>query len=161
MAQRDTYQDVAGSVPFDNASNGFVADEVQGAIEELQYSGGVSASPGFTWGRSGNISGPNAWLQNDGVPSNLTGRNFPLYNGKLSEVSVSNESVNTFNIQIYEHDGSTYTLLATVSLSSLRNKIQSFTNVVITRGKELAVQVSSGSCKNIVVQLICKGTTIP
>lgn len=131
------------------------------SYDNAQQTVAISASPGFTWGRSGSISGPNAWLQNDGVPSNVTGRNFPLYNGELVQVSVSNENSNTFDIQVYQHDGTTYTLLTTVSVVAQRSVSVNLTGILITQGKELAVQVSAGSCKNPVVQLICKGSVLP
>ena len=40
---------VAESIPFDNDSNGFASDDVQGAIEELSTKVATSASPGFSW----------------------------------------------------------------------------------------------------------------
>jgi hypothetical protein len=145
---------------FGGVPSTLTSTDVQNAIEEVSYSVSNSASPGFSWGRSGSASS-GTWLQNETVPSNITGRNFPFYNGSLTEVSVSNESVNTFSVEIYEHDGTTYTLLATVSLTAQRSNVQSFTGVSVTKGLELAVKVSSGSGKNIVVQAILRGTSNP
>ena len=51
---RDSYSPVAASIPFDNSTNGFDSDNVQEAIEETR----ASASPGFSFGRSGNVSAP-------------------------------------------------------------------------------------------------------
>jgi hypothetical protein len=115
----------------------------------------VSASPGFTWGRSGNVSS-GAWLQNDTVPSNVTGRHIFLHNAYIKKVFISNETVNTFNIGIYEHDGTTYTLLYTSIVTGLR-KFDESINIAITYNKELAMYVSSGSCKNIVCGLLIAG----
>jgi hypothetical protein len=133
-------------------------------IEELiRQIAGVSASPGFTWGRSGNV-GSGTWLQNDTVPSNLAGRIFPLSNGQLIQLAVTNEGVNTFIVELYEHNGTTYTLLATCALTAVRSKvfgIADFGIVSITNGKELAIKVSSGSCKNPVVAGIFSGTFSP
>jgi type II secretory pathway component HofQ len=42
--------EVAESIPFDNSTNGFVAEDVQAAIEEINNVVDTSASPGFTWG---------------------------------------------------------------------------------------------------------------
>jgi len=36
MSIRSTINDVAGSTPFDNSTNGFTADDVQAAIEEVE-----------------------------------------------------------------------------------------------------------------------------
>lgn len=151
---------LAKQTPFDNSTNGFVAQDVQSAIEEQKDVIAVTASPGFSWGSSGNTTS-NTWLLNDTVPSNKTGRNFPLYNGSLMSISVSNENSNTFTIQLYEHDGTTFTLLTSVALVSQRSIEVQFTGVSITKGKELAIKQSSGSSKNPVVQLIAKGTRIP
>lgn len=151
---------VARSVPYDDQvipTN--LGDDVQTAIDNLYFSGGVSASPGFSWGRSGSINS-GTWLQNETVPSNLAGRAFPLYNGELVQMTVANDGINTFNASLYEHDGTTYTLLATVSLTAQRSKTDSFTGVIITQGKELAVQITSGSCKNCIVTAIFKGTIV-
>ena len=120
----------------------------------------VSASPGFTWGRSGNISS-GSWLLNDSVPSNNTGRNFPLYNGELIQISVSNDDVNTFTIGFYQHDKTTYTQLATASIVAGQRGVFNYTGVLITQNLELAVKIESGSCKNPVVQIIAKGTITP
>ena len=154
---------VAWSTPFDPNNRpelGLTKNNVQEEIEELADISGVSASPGFSWGRSGNVSS-GAWLQNDSVPSNLSGRNFPLYGGSLMQLSVSNELANTFDISIYEHDGVTYTLLATISLVAQRSKSQTYTGVSVTRNKELAIKVTSGACKNPVVQAILKSKATP
>jgi hypothetical protein len=120
----------------------------------------VSASPGFTWGRSGNVvSG--AWLLNDGVPSNTTGRNFPLYNGELLQISVSNDNVNTFTIGFYQHNKTTYTQLATASIVAGQRGVFDYSGILITQNLELAIKVESGNCKNPVVQIIAKGTITP
>ena len=161
--RRGTPTQVASSVPFDkdNAPEcEFVSDNVQSVIEELCSRSSASASPGFTWGASGNTT-PNSWLLNDTVPSNRTGRNFALYNGELVTISVSNDGINTFDIEVYEHDGTTFTLLATISVVAARTAEQTFTGVNITRGKELAIKQTVGSSKNPVVQVIAKGTLVP
>lgn len=151
---------VAKSVPYDNTVSGLPASDVNEAIDKVLENTIVSTSPGFSWGRSGNTTN-GTWLLNETVPSNISGRTFPLHNGILYEVSVSNENANTFNIEIYEHDKITYTLLATISLVSETSKTQSFTGINITRGKEIAAKVTGGSCKNVVVQALFKGSTIP
>jgi len=121
-----------------------------------------SASPGFTWGMSGNVK--NQWLLNDTVPSNRTGRNFPFYNGEIIKVSVSNELSNTFDVKIYEHDGTTYTLLTTVSMVAQRSSVFILSGIFVTRNKELAVYISASganAAKNPVVALILSGTNKP
>ena len=127
--RRDNYKEVAESTPFDNEGTEFVSENVQDAIEELFDKVGDSASPGFTWGKGGVVP-TNTWLWNEGVPANRTGRNFPLYNGELIQIAVSNEIVNTFDVEIYEHDGTTFTLLATISLTAQRSKNQVYSSIL-------------------------------
>lgn len=148
------------ATPFDNSSNGFSATNAQNAVEEVYDTLTGLVSPGFTWGRSGNIPS-GSWLLNDSVPSNVTGRNFPFYNGELIAASISNENTTTANIEIYEHDKTTFTLIGTVTLTAQKSKEQSFTSTSVTKGKELAVKIGSGSAKNIVVQFVLKGTLEP
>jgi hypothetical protein len=138
---------------------GFVSNNLEDAIYELATKASVSASPGFTWGRSGNVT--SGWLQNETVPSDITGRNFPLYNGELMQLSVANEGVNTFTLELYEHDGTTYTLKATVALVAQRSKVQTFSGVTIAHDREIGIKFASGSGKNIVVQAILKGSSVP
>ena len=151
---------VAGSVPYDDQNIPTnLGEDVQTALDNLYTLSAISASPGFTWGNSGNTPS-GTWLTNDQVPSNRTGRIFPLFNGKTVQLAVSNEVANTCTIQLYEHDGTTFTLLTSVSLTAQRSNVVTV-SVNITQGKELACFLSSGSAKNPIVQLIAKGTSTP
>lgn len=152
--------EVAESIPFDNDTNGFIADEVQGAIEELNEKVGVSASPGYSWGRSGNASS-GTWLNNDEVPSNNTGRTIALINPSIQNISVANENINTFDISVYEHEGNSInlTLLVTVNVIASRSAFFQI-DIPATSGRQLAVRVTSGSGKNIVVGVQLSGTVI-
>lgn len=148
---------VARSTPFDNSTNGFESTEVQSAIEELSNKVDVSASPGFTWGRSGNVSA-GAYLQNDSVPSNTSGRIVPISAGFITDVFVASENADTFDVEIQKRTGpGAYSVLATISLTAQRTKTQTFTGVSVSLGDELAAYVSSGSCKNPVAGVIIKG----
>jgi len=149
---------VAKSTPFDNATNGFISTDVQAAIEEIQNNAQVSASPGFSWGKAGNANA-NTWLANEGVPSNITGRNIFLINPKLTAIYTACASAATYTLEIYQHDGITYTLLTTLSVTAQRTKAFIFDPpILLTTGKELAVKIGSGSAQNIVVGALLKGT---
>lgn len=149
---------VAKSTPFDPAVTGkLTSEDVQAAIDELAIKLAQSASPGFTWGRSGNIPA-STWLSNDSVPSNTTGRQIGLNSAKIEKVFVSNELANTFNLEVYEHDGATFTLLHTVSMVAQRSGTFTAPSVPVTTGKELAVKLSTGSAKNIVVGIVLSGS---
>jgi hypothetical protein len=112
-------------------------------------------SPGFTWGRSGTTNA-GAYLLNDTVPSNLTGRIVSL-NAYIVEVFVANELANTFDVAIQKRIGpSTFATLVTISLVSQRLKTQSVF-VSVNDGDELVALVSSGAAKNPVVGLVLQG----
>lgn len=148
---------VAGTVPYDNSNSGLTADEVQAAIDELATGGGSTASPGFTYGRSGTINA-GAYLLNETVPSNVSGRTIFLNNAKITDISVATETDDTYTVSIEEHDGVTYTVLTTVSIVAMRTKVISGLSVSVTKGKQLAAKVSSGAAKNLVVNLQLRGT---
>jgi hypothetical protein len=122
-------------------------------------SSGTGASPGFSFGRSGNVSS-GAYLLNESVPSNVTGRPIDLSNGRITQVSISNESSATFTIELEEHNGVTFTSLGTFSLSAERSKDFSSLNISLSAGKEMSAKVSSGSGKNIIVTVYVKGDAV-
>lgn len=150
-----TKNEVARSIPFDNSSNGFTAIEVQSAIEEIKS----SASPGFGFGRSG-VTSSGTYLQNETVPSNVTGRYVYINSPVVKRVFVSNENVGTYTLEIYEHDGNliNVTLLGSVTVSSALGGDFSV-NWATSKGKQLAMMISSGSVKNIVAGLELSGST--
>ena len=114
-------------------------------------------SPGFTWGRSGQV-GNGAYLLNDTVPSNLTGRVVPIESGIISKILVANQQNNTFNVVVQKHlGGGLFQDLATVSLINERTKVaEPIGGIAVTFGDELAVKID-GSSKQPVVGLIIKG----
>lgn len=116
---------------------------------------GASASPGFTWGRKGTV-GTGAYLMNDDVPSNVTGRLVTFARPVIKKILVTNGSVSTFDITVQEHDGVTYTNLATISVVADREAVASL-SVPVTSGMQLAVQVTAGTADNPVVGIILDG----
>ena len=74
----------------------------------------------------------------------------------IRKIQVSNSQASTFTVTVYEHDGSTYNALVPISLTAQRSKEEDF-NIPVTSGKELAVQITAGSCKNPVVGVILDG----
>lgn len=150
----------AFDTPFDPTNDpdcGLTSEDTQSAIEELCNRVSVSASPGFTFGDSGNISA-NSWLLNDTVPSNKTGRLIYLNNAIITSVFVSNENPNTFDVEVYEHDGSTFTLLYTLNVVASRQAKATGLTIALTTDKELAIKIVGGSAKNPVVGLQLSGT---
>ena len=152
---RSDNSQVASSVPFDNNGTDFESEDVQAALEEI----GASASPGFSWGRSGNNSS-GTWLNNEGVSSNRAGRFVFINNPELAFIFVSSRNVSTYTISIFEHEGNSVnlTLLDTISITSARggSKVSS---VPVTQGRQLALRVTSGSAQDIVAGIVLKGSS--
>jgi hypothetical protein len=151
-----TKNSVAAGTPFDNSSNGFTSNNVQGAIEEIKS----SASPGFGFGRSG-VSNSGTYLQNETVPSNVTGRYVYINSPIVKKIFVSNEILGTFSIQVWEHDGNLVNavLLGAVTITSALGG-DFVVSLATTKGKQLALLLSSGSAKNIVAGLELSGSTV-
>jgi hypothetical protein len=149
---------VAEEIPFDNDTNGFIADDTQGAIEEVNNNIQTSASPGFSFGRSGNVSS-NTWLNCEGVPSNKSGRYVYITNALVSRVFVSSEEVSTFSLEVYYNDkgGTGLNLLGTVTVTTDYGDAFSV-NWSVPTDKELAVKLVGGSAKNVVAGLELRGS---
>jgi len=146
----------ASELPFDNSTNGFTSSDVQGAIEEI----GASASPGYSFGRAGNLPS-GTWLNRPGgVPSNKSGITLFINNPEIIKIACSTEKLNTYDLTIYEHDGDelNLTTLGIISVVNVRSKITSV-NYTATTGKQLAIKISSGSAKNLGVDLQLKGNS--
>jgi len=148
----------AQDVPFDNATNGFISDNTQAAIEELNTSIATSASPGFSFGKSSNVNN-GTWLLCESVPCNKAGRFVYISSAVITRVFVSSETITTFDISIYEHEGNSVnlTLLGTVSIINKRGD-DFVVNIPITTKRQLALRVTSGSAKNVVAGLELQGT---
>jgi hypothetical protein len=143
---------------FDPTGSTLTSLNVEDAIKELANTVGVSASPGFNFGRSGNLPA-NTWLNVTGsVPSNRAGITVALNSPEITQVFVANEDVGTFDVEIYEHEGNevNLTLLGTVNIVSARSASFS-TSIVVTSGRQLAIKISSGAAKNCNVGLQLKG----
>lgn len=156
--RRGSATNVASSTPFDNSTNGFTADDVQAAIEEVDNKVNTSASPGFSFGRASNVNA-GTWLQCETVPSNKAGRLVYISNANIETIFVSNETVSTFDVQIYSHDGDEVNLALISTHSIVAARGGSFTvNQSVATNKQLAIKLSSGSARNIVAGLELSGT---
>ena len=153
---QEEYELSAANVPFDNTSTDFDADNVRDALLEA----GASASPGFNFGRSGNV-GSGTWLQVvGGVPSNKAGITVALSNPEIKQVYVANEDSGTFDVTIYEHEGDEINLTSLGTVSVVSSRSASFAvSYTVTNGRQLAARITSGSAKNINVGLQLSGST--
>jgi hypothetical protein len=156
---KDEYNQVAGSVPFDETITGeLTSTDVQGAIDEVANTVATSASPGFSFGRASNTNA-GTWLNCEGVPSNKAGRWVYINNAVVTRVFVSNEQTTTFSIGIYSHDGNevNLTLLGTVTVTASTGDAF-VVNFPVATDKQLAIRVDSGSARNVVAGLELQGT---
>ena len=119
-----------------------------------------SASPGFTWGKSGNINA-NAWLLNDTVPSNLAGRLVFLQEAEVTKLFLTSQDAATYDIGIYTHDGDEINLTLVDTQSVVASRSASFDlALAIPTGKQLAVRLTSGSAKNLTAGLSLRGKVV-
>lgn len=137
---------VARAIPFDNLLNGFNSTNVQEAIEEI----GASASPGFSFGRDGGLSS-GTWLRRPGsVPSNRAGVTVDITNPVITRIAAANRNVETYDIEIYEHEGNevNLTLLGTVTVTAATSDSFSV-NFPATQGRQLAVRLGATFTGNV------------
>jgi hypothetical protein len=114
-------------------------------------------APGAIFQRSGNVPN-NSYLQVGTVVSSATGFPVRFLNASLTYISVTNELVNTFDINIIEWDGATETVLTTVSVVSAKGANYTPPSPIsVTFGSELRCRVSGGSCKNPIVLAMFTG----
>lgn len=154
----EEYLLISENIPYNNTDSGLIATDVKTAIDEVANTVATSASPGFSYGRSGNTSS-GTYLQNEGVPSNRAGRYIYIQNANIERLFISNESISTFTIQIYSHDGDevNLTLLSSHTVTTSRGG-DFIVNVPVATGKQLALFLSAGSAKNIVAGLELSGS---
>jgi len=152
------------TVPFSPGNNPdcFITEEtVQEAIEQLCIGVQTTATPGFTFGRSGSLP-TNTWLLADTVPSNNAGRLIFLYNAAILAIYAVNEINAAFSLGTYQHDGlgSTYTLKHTLTfLASEKTKFDILaTPVPVTTGLRMGMKITNNNGKNVAAGLIIRGS---
>jgi len=101
------------------------------------------AAPGAAFARSGTVK--NAYLQVGPVITNKTGFPIRLVGAEMTLISVTNDNNSaTFDVEIIEYDGSTETLLGTVSVVASRGSDYApAPPIPITYGNELRAKVTN------------------
>ena len=138
--------------------------EILAFIEELvQQVFGSSASPGFTWGRSG-ATPADTWLLNDSVPSNKSGRTVFLTSALIKKVFIANEDAVILSVDVYYHEGNEVglTLLGTVTTAAARTN-EFNVAFSVPQGKQIALKISAASAnaaKNIVAGILMSGNLV-
>lgn len=164
MSRRDDFTPVAEQIPFDNDTNGFISEDTQAAIEEVNTNVQTSASPGFSFGRASNVNS-GSWLQCETVPSNKTGRFVYITNAFVRRVFVSSETIDTYDIEVYYNDkAGLYGPVGLVLMGSVSvvNDYGGFfvVNWAAPIGTELAIRLVNGSAKNVVAGLELSGSFV-
>lgn len=152
---------VSKSIPFDNSTNGFVSTNAQAAIEEVNSKIQTSASPGFSFGRTGVCSG-GTYMQCETVPSNVSGRWVYIANAIVTHVYIANELSTTFTMEVTYHDGNgtNEVVLGTATVTAAKGADVAV-NWSVPTGKQIAVRVFNGTAnspKNVVVGLQLTGS---
>jgi hypothetical protein len=141
---------VAKSVPFDNATNGFTSDEVQSAIEEARNTAEGKARYCVNAGFDGTASTGRYLEYNSNVDSNLSGFIVPRAS-VLKELSLAAVSNATTTITIYTWNGTTETAITSISLSGTRKSNVTGLNISLAALAEIRVKTTSGSCARPIV----------
>lgn len=113
---RDEFIQVAYSVPFDNATNGFSSSDTQSAIEEAKQNAEGFPRAGVRSTYNGTISA-NQWLGPSELLPNTPLIVFPV-STKLNEITWSNQTTNVaFRIQ-FRLNSRTGTIFYTLTVTS-------------------------------------------
>lgn len=148
---------VAVEYHFNNATNGFVSQNVQAAIEEARSTAEGKArwmaSPGF----DGTASTGRYLEFSSNVDSNQAGLVIPRATS-LKELSLGLNTSGTVTFTIYKWNGTIETALTTISTSSSRKAIVTGLNKALVANDELRVRCTSGSGSRPIVFMFFQNT---
>lgn len=114
---------------------------------------GTSASPGFQYGRAGNVSAGTYLQAVATVPTNTAGLIVP-FTGVITRAWTTNESANTYDLKVQRRVGAAFIDQGlTLSLVAAR-LIETDFSVAVTKGQELVMLLDTGSGRNIQAGLI-------
>lgn len=102
MSRRDEFIQVAETIPFDNSTNGFIAEDTQAAIEEAKANAEGFPRAGLSLTHNGTV-GDLAWITYTELLANPR-IVFPV-NTRLKEITWSNAniSIRAMSIKIYKN----------------------------------------------------------
>ncbi len=128
-------------------------------LPESQSSGqvpGTSASPGFTFGRAGNVTAGQYLQGPSGVLTNEAGV-MATFDGVVTSAWVIAKAAATFDIDILRRVGVVFTTIGTISVVATR-KGSAALAIPVSDQDELAVRVSAGSADEVSMGLIVEQT---
>ena len=94
------------------------------------------------------------------MPSNKAGRTVNLTSPILANVFSASENVDTYTLDVYEHEGNevSLTFLVTLTVTASRSGDSGVISVSMTSGRQLAIKLNTGSAKNVVAGVIVQGS---
>lgn len=116
MTRRAEIKEVASSVPFDNSTNGFIADDTQAAIEEARLYAQGFPRAGIRATANGTV-GNNDWIGPNELLPNTPMLTAPV-NLQINEITWSNQNTNVeFHIE-FRKGSKTGTIIYTLTVVS-------------------------------------------
>lgn len=130
--------------------------DLAAALNHIGYT--ASSGTEILFSRNGSVQA-GTWLQNESIPSNITGSFISMTNPVINKIFVHNENSGNFSLEIYQHDGKLVnnTLVSSINISSSTGGVISV-SIPVTQGKQLAMILSSGTVKNVVAGLEIAGS---
>ena len=115
---------------------------------------GTSASPGFQYGRAGDVTAGTYLQVIANVPSSVSGLIVPFI-GVITRAFVTAENATTcgLKIQLRTDPGPVYTDLASLTLTAARKNDITLA-VSVNNGDELVILLDTGTVRNVQVGLI-------
>jgi len=114
---------------------------------------GTSASPGFQFGRAGDIAAGTYLQVVATVPTNTAGLLVP-FTGFITSAWTTNENVNTYDLKVQRRVGAGFVDQGlTLSLVGAR-LIDALFAIPVVKGQELVMLMSTGSGRNVQAGLI-------
>jgi hypothetical protein len=146
--------DVAVDLTFNNLTNGWTATNVQEAIEEARNQAYGKGPYCVSCGFDGNASSGRYLEYQSNVDSNVVGFIVPKVS-ILTDMSLGVQANSTVTFSVYKWDGTTETLLTTISLAAARKGRVTGLSISLAVLDELRVKCTSGSCSRpIMFQLL-------
>ena len=158
MSKRDSFVQVAEQTPYNNEDCDLIAENVKDGLDEICQKVSTSASPGFGFGKGGNVAA-GAYMNCEGVPSNISGRYVYINDAIVTRVFISVQLAATFDIEVFYHDGNELNITSLGTVSVVASTGGEFTvNWAVPSAKQLSMRIVNGSAKNAVGGLELQGT---
>lgn len=119
-------------------------------------------TPGFVYGAV-DIKSAGFWLTGEGIPSNVVGVPVLFEDASVIQVAVGTEIEADYTVGVFQHDGNGVGLTQIGSFSVTTGGAKRFSvnfPITTTQNTQLAVQLLTGSTKNLKVSLIVNGSAI-